>query len=336
MTPNQSSYHTQKAMKQPIVSVIVPNYNYARYLTPRIESILQQTFTEFELILLDDASTDGSVPILETYRNNPHVSHLIVNSENTGSPFKQWMKGILLAQGKYVWIAEADDLAEPLFLETCVRLAEAYADTAICYTGSVLIDEQGATEKRDINHWGKRARKGHAYFDGPSFAAHNLYWKNYTVNASGILFRREYAVKLSQSEFLDMRYCGDWLFWFQMAMQGGVVEVYQNLNYFRQHMQKVTLESHHAGKGIEEDILVLQYMESRLPGLSTYKKRLRHGLVYRKIKRMHLKREDEQALYELTARTLCSTRADYRLERRNQVLRLLCPFLLTRKRDRLK
>ena len=336
MTPNLSSHHTQKAMEQPIVSVIVPNYNYARYLPLRIESILKQTFTEFELILLDDASTDGSVPILETYRNNPHVSHLIVNSENTGSPFKQWMKGILLARGKYVWMAEADDLAEPLFLETCVRLAEAYADTAICYTGSVLMDEKGETEKRDINHWGKRARKEHAYFDGPSFAAHNLYWKNYTVNASGILFRREYAVKLSQSEFLDMRYCGDWLFWFQMAMQGGVVEVYRNLNYFRQHTQKVTLKSHHAGKGIEEDILVLQYMESRLPGLSTYKKRLRHGLVYRKINRAHLKREDKLALYELARRMLRSTTADYRLERLNQFLRLLSPTLLTRKRDRLK
>ena len=77
-------------------------------------------------------------------------------------------------------------------------------------------------------------------------------------------------------------------------------------------------------------------MESRLPGLSTYKKRLRHGLVYRKINRAHLKREDKLALYELARRMLRSTTADYRLERLNQFLRLLSPTLLTRKRDRLK
>ena len=192
------------------VSVIVPNYNYARYLPQRIESILNQTFQDFELILLDDASTDGSRAILERYWDNPHVTRLVVNETNTGSPFRQWMKGILLSRGKYVWVAEADDVARPDFLETCVRLAEAHADTSICYAGSQLIDEEGTVQHRDINHWGRRARREHAYFQGSAFAEHNLYWKNYTVNASGILFRREYALRLAQSDFLRMRYCGDW------------------------------------------------------------------------------------------------------------------------------
>lgn len=319
------------------VSVIVPNYNYARYLPRRIESILNQTFRDFELILLDDASTDGSAALLETYRTDPRVTHLVVNEANTGSPFRQWMKGILLARGKYVWVAEADDLAEPDFLETCVRLAEAYPDTALCYAGSLLIDEQGNVQQgRDINHWGRRARKGYACFPGPAFAEHNLYWKNYTVNASGILFRREYAVRLAQSDFLQMRYCGDWLFWFQMAMQGSVVEVYKNLNYFRQHAQKATLRSHRSGQGIAEDIRVLHYMETCLPALGTCKKRLRHGMIYRKIKRQHLDPQSEQALHRQLRTLLHSTPADYRLERWSQVLRLIIPTLPTRKRDRLK
>ena len=58
----------------PTVSVIVPNYCHAPYLEQRIESILQQTFQDFELILLDDCSTDGSREILERYRNHPKVS----------------------------------------------------------------------------------------------------------------------------------------------------------------------------------------------------------------------------------------------------------------------
>ncbi|MDE6180708.1 MAG: glycosyltransferase, partial [Phocaeicola sp.] len=113
----------------PTISVIVPNYNYACYLKERINSILQQTYTDYELILLDDASTDGSVKILEEYRTNPHVSHIVINKENTRSPFIQWMKGIRLARGKYIWIAEADDSAKPDFLEQCVRLAEAHDNT---------------------------------------------------------------------------------------------------------------------------------------------------------------------------------------------------------------
>lgn len=66
-------------MKEVKVSVIVPNYNYARYLPIRLESILNQTFKDFELILLDDASTDNSIQILENYRNHPNVSQLVVN-----------------------------------------------------------------------------------------------------------------------------------------------------------------------------------------------------------------------------------------------------------------
>lgn len=69
--------------KEVQVSVIVPNYNYARYLPMRIESILNQTFTDFELILLDDASTDESVSVLEKYRNNKHVlSHRCQRAEH--------------------------------------------------------------------------------------------------------------------------------------------------------------------------------------------------------------------------------------------------------------
>lgn len=76
----------------PTVSVIVPNYCHAPYLEQRIESILQQTFQDFELILLDDCSTDGSREILERYRNHPKVSGIFYNERNSGSPFKQWKK----------------------------------------------------------------------------------------------------------------------------------------------------------------------------------------------------------------------------------------------------
>lgn len=75
-------------MATPKVSVIVPNYNYARYLPDRIDSILKQTFQDFELILLDDASTDGSAALLERWRNHPKVSHIVVNDTNSGSPLR--------------------------------------------------------------------------------------------------------------------------------------------------------------------------------------------------------------------------------------------------------
>ena len=81
-------------MNEPLVSVIVPNYNHAPYLRERIDSILNQTFQDFELILLDDCSPDNSREIINSYKDNPHVSHIVLNEENSGNTFVQWDLGV--------------------------------------------------------------------------------------------------------------------------------------------------------------------------------------------------------------------------------------------------
>ena len=83
----------------PLVSVIVPNYNHARYLEQRLDTVFNQTYQNFEVIILDDKSTDNSLEVINRYKDNPHLSQIVVNSQNTGSPFKQWDKGINLAKG---------------------------------------------------------------------------------------------------------------------------------------------------------------------------------------------------------------------------------------------
>ena len=89
-------------MKRPLVSVIVPNYNYARFLDERMQSILTQTYQNFEIIILDDCSKDNSRDVIEKYRGNPHVSCIVYNEVNSGSPFKQWNKGFIIAKGELI------------------------------------------------------------------------------------------------------------------------------------------------------------------------------------------------------------------------------------------
>ncbi|ENV48656.1 hypothetical protein P255_00165 [Acinetobacter brisouii CIP 110357] len=72
------------------VSVIIPNYNHHKFLHARLDSILKQTYQNFEIIILDDCSTDESRDIIELYRNHPKVSHIIYNTKNSGSSFIQW------------------------------------------------------------------------------------------------------------------------------------------------------------------------------------------------------------------------------------------------------
>ena len=97
----------------PKVTVIIPNYNHAKFLPRRIESVLNQTFQDFEVVFLDDSSTDNSLEIFNNYSTDKRI-RLIQNNVNSGSPFKQWIKGLRESKGEYIWIAESDDFADVL------------------------------------------------------------------------------------------------------------------------------------------------------------------------------------------------------------------------------
>ena len=125
--------------------MIIPNCNHARYLRKRIESIFAQTYQNFELILLDDCSNDNSRDILRAYTGDGRV-RTEFNTENSGTPFKQWNKGVGLAQGKYVWIAESDDYANPTFLERLTGVLESDETIPLAYCQSWSVDEGGATQ----------------------------------------------------------------------------------------------------------------------------------------------------------------------------------------------
>src|ERR1700691_397600 len=107
----------------PRVSIVIPNYNHARFLRNRVDSVLRQTFQDFELIILDDCSSDESRSVLSSYAADPRIK-IEFNASNSGSVFKQWNKGVKLGRGDYVWIAESDDYADQNMLKRLVTLLE--------------------------------------------------------------------------------------------------------------------------------------------------------------------------------------------------------------------
>lgn len=120
-------------MIQPKVSVIIPNYNHALYLDERIQSVLNQSYDNFEIIILDDMSKDNSREVIEKYRECPKISHILYNETNSGSTFRQWKKGITLAKGEFIWIAESDDYCEPSLLEALVKQIQAHPTCTLAY-----------------------------------------------------------------------------------------------------------------------------------------------------------------------------------------------------------
>lgn len=225
----------------PKVSVIIPNYNYARYLPQRIDSILNQTYQDFEIIILDDCSTDNSREVIEQYRTNPKVSQIVYGETNSGSPFKQWEKGLHLARGKYAWIAEADDLAEPTFLERGVEAMESDQEIVLVKMMSKLIDGEGKMSKNAPFEKYPANKKIYIY-GGNGFIRHYMLRENFCYNASMMLLSVERWRELDDRRYLKMRYAGDWLFWGLMLRDHKIAEVREKLNKFRFHGGSVTDE----------------------------------------------------------------------------------------------
>ena len=220
----------------PKVSVIIPNYNHARFLRKRIDSVLGQTYQDFELILLDDCSTDESRTILAEYARNPRV-RLELNEANSDSSFKQWNKGVRLAQGEYVWIAESDDYADARFLERMVGVLEQNAKVQFAFCRSWCVTEDNRLEGfADTLFEGLGQDRWASDFcvEGREECRNFMVQSNIVQNASAALFRRAAYEKAGGADE-SLRLCGDWIIWAAMMLAGDMSYVAEPLNYFRFH-----------------------------------------------------------------------------------------------------
>lgn len=244
-----------------LVSVIIPNYGHARYLEQRIESVLQQSYPHFEVILLDDHSLDGSRQIIERYRHHPRVAAIRYNNRNSGSTFRQWQRGFALAQGEFIWIAESDDYAERHFLERCMEPMRRNPRCVMAYTESFLVDHNSRPIARTPRHAVLRS-EGCDLWEGAHFVRRNMLLSNVVYNASMVLFRRS-ALPVDPT-YTTFRLNGDWLFWCEVALCGEVAHLSERCNYFRQQEGSVTAEARRTGIAYREQVRLGEILLQRL------------------------------------------------------------------------
>lgn len=232
--------------KPPPVTVIVPVYNHAPFLRQRMDNILSQSFRDFEVIVLDDASTDDSFEIAKTYADDPRV-RIIRNEVNSGSPFHQWRKGIELARGQFLWIAEGDDACTPDLLRELLPFFTD-PDVAFAYCDSNVIDErdqpigsyQSYYESLDFSHW-----KMDWVLPGEAEVNMGLGVKNTIPNASAVLFRKAHLLPAMLDDIADMRLSGDWLLYLHLARQHRIGYRSKPLNFHRKHTATITHRFNH-------------------------------------------------------------------------------------------
>jgi glycosyltransferase involved in cell wall biosynthesis len=249
----------------PRVSVIIPNYNHAPFLEQRIESVLKQTYQDFEIILLDDASTDTSPEILTRYTDFPQIQ-VLLNKVNCGSPFKQWNKGISYAQGEYIWIAESDDYADPIFLETLVAVLDQHPNVGLAYCQSCSVNQDNQVLAADYLFWTDELSlskwKSDFTSSGLLECQEFLICKNTIPNASAVLFRREVYSKISRVNE-SFKVAGDWVTWAEILFVSDIYFVAQPLNYFRVHCSNTSRNLDRLGLVVRESLRIVKMISAK-------------------------------------------------------------------------
>ncbi len=243
------------------VTVIIPNYNYEQYIEGRLKSIIQQTVKPFEIILLDDNSQDNSLAVARELLENSGIDYsVLANKENNGC-YKQWLKGISLAKGDFVWIAEADDLCRPDFLE---KLLPKFDDnTNLVYCQSIAIDKNSDETDFSYLEYTKEFSETRWCNDftnnGENEIIDYLVRMNTIPNASGVIMRKS-ALDGIDRYLKEFTSTGDWLTYVYVLSSGGISYVSEKLNYHRRHDNSIIHTVMHEPKLLKEIILVSRYI----------------------------------------------------------------------------
>lgn len=134
---------------KPLVSIIVPVYNAGRFIDETIQTVLDQTYTNWELLLVDDKSTDDSVKLIKPYASKDERIKLLSNKQNSGAAISR-NKGIDAAKGRYIALLDADDLWAPTKLEKQVTFMQE-KDCAFSFTGYEFADATGKPNGKKVH-----------------------------------------------------------------------------------------------------------------------------------------------------------------------------------------
>lgn len=257
------------------VSVIIPSYNHAQYLAERIESILNQTYADFEIILLDDLSPDNTAEILEKYKSHPKVSHCVINEKNSGSTFFQWNKGMELAKGDLIWIAESDDVADPHFLEKLVPQFDKNQNLVLAYCQSYRMNANGIVTgswKDCTDHIDPALFQSDFEISGLEYFERFLKTGNSIPNASGVIFKKQTYFDVGKANS-RLKFIGDWDIWSKIVTQGDIFFTHECLNYFRYHDTSVIAQARKNKDHFEYRNQLILFRKSMSHFLSIYREK---------------------------------------------------------------
>jgi len=266
----------------PTVSILIPTYQYGRFLTQAIESVLSQDYTDFELLISDDNSTDNSAAIIRDFATRDSRIRPIFHSRNLGM-VNNWNFCLSEAKGKYIKFLFGDDtLPEKYSLRTLVQLLDANPEAVMASSARRIID----VDSKPITTWSSFKESG--YYSGQTVIAHCIQTdKNLIGEPSCVIFRRSSAARYFDPSFKQLV---DQEFWFYLLTQGGLVYTTEAISVFRKHAsQQTSINQKNQVTSAESTRIMARYFHYFE---SAFKKRSSYELYNRLFKHIYYARKD--------------------------------------------
>jgi len=228
MSKNQS-------LKKPgLVSVVVASYNHAKFLSERMESLINQTYKDIEILIIDDCSTDDSRKILSKYKKYKNVK--IIMREENGGWVVTFNQGIENTSGEFIIFANTDDTCEPNMIENLLKGFNQNPSVGISYCRSQMIDENNKLLGDDFAGRSRSFRKrcSQSTLLKKDEMSRFLLDSCVMPNMSAVLIRRE-CFDLTGKFTGAYQVCSDWNFYFQVVSKYDVSYSIEPLNKFRMH-----------------------------------------------------------------------------------------------------
>lgn len=227
-------YACGHSMESDLVSIVMPAFNAEKHIRASIDSVLAQTYSNFELIIIDDASSDGTASLLNQFSTEPRV-RLLTNKSNLGVPSTR-NKGIQVASGKYVALLDSDDIWLPQFLQSQMAILHSNPEISLLGCDFDFIDQNGQdiTEEKVLEQR-KHINKTFGFIE---------YDLAYLMKTSPLIPSTWVSTK---SNFLelglfdpDLRVCEDHALILGMSMIGKVCETTEVMAKYRKHEGQLT------------------------------------------------------------------------------------------------
>jgi len=257
------------------VSVCIPAYNGTPYLAEAIESVLVQTFKNYELIIVDDCSTDATPEIAEKYAQQDSRIMCYRNEHNLGMA-GNWNRAILLARGEYVKLLCADDVIEPEYLQTFMDVLDTHPNVSLVTSFEQLIGDLHTIRK--LPHLPAIGE-----LDGRLVQKHLLNFGNWVGSPSSVMFRHRDLIRLFNAHWLRVP---DWDMWIRLLAVGNLYVVPRILTHNRIHSQQNSALSDQSYLLVNEELTLLRVAFQFPKIYGSYTKREQESLYCGRLNRL--------------------------------------------------